>query len=310
MADDEYRTKFLDEQARLMKLWDAYEAQEKELSESQLKIQDAFSVVEEKERTISALKELIERKDEEIRDNEIKITTLEKTCNRYEPMIEELKEKYGNEKEKLAKLYAVTEDLDDDFNLAKEAIQTRDAWFMENFGAFERLAEAIDERKKILKGKISKEAKMDQLLDKALPSKDEVIDTFQKIQGVGHSKAVALYDAGFSSLKNLMKASKEELSEVKGFSEKLIDKVIGELKKKEWKKLAEGEGKKSKEQEKIIKDFMKINTVGDKEAEALYDAGFRNIDELKKAKAYQFIEIKGFSASYTNNLCKELKKMK
>lgn len=308
--EEDYREKYLEEQGRLIKLWDAYEAQEKELNESQQKIQDAFAVIEEKERTIAALKELIEKKDEEIRDNEINITKLEKTRDRYEPMIEELKEKYANEKEKLAKLYAVTEDLDEDLNIAKDAIQTRDKWFMENIGAIERLSEAIDERKKIMKGKISKEAKMDQLLKKTVQTKDEVIEVFQKIPGIGHSKAVALYEAGYDDLKILMKASKEKLLEVKGFSEKLAEKIAKELKKKEWKKIIKDDGKKSKEEEEITKEFLKIPSIGDKEAEALYDAGFKSLDELKKAKAYQFVEIKGFSAQLANNIYKELKKMK
>lgn len=308
--EEDYREKYLEEQGRLIKLWDAYEAQEKELNEAHQKIQDAFAVIEEKERTIAALKELIERKDEEIRDNEIKIATLGKTCSRYEPMIEELKEKYKNEKEKLAKLYAVTEDLDDDLNLARSAIRSRDSWFIENIGSFERLSEVIDERKKIMKGKISKEAKMDKFLKIPIQTKDEIVEIFQKIPGVGHSKAVALYETGFKDLKTLQKAKKEQLLEVKGFSEKLVEKVIKELKKKQWKKLAEGEGEKSEEEENAIKDFLKIPSIGDKEAEALYNAGFHSLDELKKAKAYQFVEIKGFSALLANNIYKELKKMK
>lgn len=306
--EEDYRQKYLEEQGRLIKLWDAYEAQEKELNEAQQKIQDLLAQNEEKERTIVALKELIEKKDEEIRDNEIKIATLEKTCKRYEPMIEELKEKYEKEKEKLAKLYAVTEDLDHDLNLAKKAIQARDKWFMENIGAFERLAEAIGERKKIIEGKISREEKIGEVLKEKIPTKDEIIDVFQKIPGIGYSKALALYEAGYKDLKSLQKASASKLMKVKGFSEKLAKKVAGELKKKEWKKLLKED--KDEEKKAILKEFQKIPSVGEKEAEALYDAGFRSLEELKKAKAYQFVEIKGFSALLANNIYKELKKMK
>ncbi len=55
--------------------------------------------------------------------------------------------------------------------------------------------------------------------------KKEIINALVGVPGVGFSKSEAIYDAGFTSFKDLEKASEAELLEVKGISERLAKNI-------------------------------------------------------------------------------------
>lgn len=62
-------------------------------------------------------------------------------------------------------------------------------------------------------------------------------------------------------------------------------------------------------QENIIKEFIKIPCVEEKEAKIIYLAGFRNLEELKNAEVYELIEICNFNEEYIDKLFKEIDEM-
>lgn len=62
-------------------------------------------------------------------------------------------------------------------------------------------------------------------------AKKDVVDEFTLLKGVGESKAELLYDSGFNSLDKLKKASIEDLTKVKGISDKFAKDIKDQLKR-------------------------------------------------------------------------------
>ena len=62
-------------------------------------------------------------------------------------------------------------------------------------------------------------------------AKKDVVDEFTLLNGVGESKAELLYDSGFDSLDKLKKASIEDLTKVKGISDKFAKDIKDQLKR-------------------------------------------------------------------------------
>jgi len=58
----------------------------------------------------------------------------------------------------------------------------------------------------------------------AVPSQEE--SGIQAIEGIGPKTAEALSEAGYKTLEDLKKASKEELLKVKGIGEKTAEKIL------------------------------------------------------------------------------------
>ena len=58
---------------------------------------------------------------------------------------------------------------------------------------------------------------------------EEIINEFTSIKGVGESRAKALYEAGYTSIEDLNKATAEELSSVKGITDQLAGTIKNEV---------------------------------------------------------------------------------
>ncbi|UCD92005.1 MAG: tetratricopeptide repeat protein, partial [Methanobacteriota archaeon] len=64
----------------------------------------------------------------------------------------------------------------------------------------------------------------------AAPSKSVAIKDLRRIPGIGKSKAVILYEAGYMSIEDLREASVTKISKVKGVSKKMAKKIKDHLK--------------------------------------------------------------------------------
>ncbi len=62
-----------------------------------------------------------------------------------------------------------------------------------------------------------------------IPSKPEVIEQFQDIEGVGPTTAEKLYEGGFRSFHQLKEASRDDLTEVKGIGEAVSETIYEAL---------------------------------------------------------------------------------
>ena len=85
-----------------MKLWDAYEAQEKEMAAALARIKDLEEKEKDKDRVISTLRELVDSKDAELRKLEVKGTSLDKESNDYKERLQEVTESLNLERFQLA----------------------------------------------------------------------------------------------------------------------------------------------------------------------------------------------------------------
>jgi len=62
-----------------------------------------------------------------------------------------------------------------------------------------------------------------------MPSKPEVVEQFQDIEGVGPTIAEKLYEGGFLTFQQLKDASKEDLRDVKGIGEAVSERIYEAL---------------------------------------------------------------------------------
>ena len=65
--------------------------------------------------------------------------------------------------------------------------------------------------------------------EEKMPSKPEVVDQFQDIEGIGPTIAEKLYEGGFLTFQQLKDASKEELTDVKGIGEAVSERIYEAL---------------------------------------------------------------------------------
>jgi len=79
--------------------------------------------------------------------------------------------------------------------------------------------------------------------------KEDVIKQFTSIGGIGKVKAEALYAGGFTSMEALGKASVEELTQVKGISESLAERIKKQIETEEEEKQPVKETEKIEETE-------------------------------------------------------------
>ena len=84
-------------------------------------------------------------------------------------------------------------------------------------------------------------------------TKDDSIEQFTSLKGVGKAKAELLYKNGFDSLEKLGNASVKDLTKIKGFNEKLAKDIIEQTKQPVDTKKTEKKPKKTVQKEKKTK---------------------------------------------------------
>jgi large subunit ribosomal protein L32e len=99
-------------------------------------------------------------------------------------------------------------------------------------------------------------------------AKDDVIEEFTKIKGVGKAKAELLYDKGFNSLDKLKKASAKDLAKVDGITEPIVKNIKDHLKEKPETKPAKTKvSKKEKVEKPKLKKEKEVKPKVEKKAE-------------------------------------------
>ena len=133
------------EQQRLEKLWDAYEQQEKDLNASLDRINFLEADIETKETMISSLQELLTERDTRLRELEIERQRQNKVEAEYKPKILGMEETTKDQADKYERLLSITQEMEDELNLARQSLYARDNWFNANVSGLESVSEIIKE---------------------------------------------------------------------------------------------------------------------------------------------------------------------
>ena len=132
-----------DETERLVKLYDAYEQQERDIVGLRAEIEVLEKEVIDKEIDREGLEQLLSEKDNRVRDLELDHAKATKRIEHLEPELEKMEEKYTREKDRLARVFEIAEELDGDLRLAVAEMKARDDWYVNHMQIFEDLNKAI-----------------------------------------------------------------------------------------------------------------------------------------------------------------------
>jgi len=210
------------EQQRLEKLWDAYELQEKDLNAALDRINFLEADIETKQTMITSLQELLMERDTKLRDMEIERQRQGKVEAQYEPRIRVMEDTMNDQTVKYDRLLSITQEMEDELDLARKSLHARDSWFNLNVSSLESISEVIKEWRSIQAGKFPAVGKA----SGPGGGKSEFVQAVAKIKGLGTIKAENLYDSGFHTISDLKAASPDDISSVIGFTKLSASKVV------------------------------------------------------------------------------------
>jgi len=210
------------EQQRLEKLWDAYELQEKDLNAALDRINFLEADIETKQTMITSLQELLMERDTKLRDMEIERQRQGKVEAQYEPRIRVMEDTMNDQTVKYDRLLSITQEMEDELDLARKSLHARDSWFNLNVSSLESISEVIKEWRSIQAGKFPAVGKA----SGPGGGKSEFVQAVAKIKGLGTIKAENLYDSGFHTISDLKAASLDDISSVIGFTKLSASKVV------------------------------------------------------------------------------------
>ena len=164
-----------DETERLVKLYDAYEQQERDIVGLRAEIEVLEKEVIDKEIDREGLEQLLSEKDNRVRDLELDHAKASKRIEHLEPELEKMEEKYTREKDRLARVFEIAEELDGDLRLAVAEMKARDDWYVSHMQIFEDLNRAIKTRYDMIENAVETERKSSHM-QRALKDKlDEIL---------------------------------------------------------------------------------------------------------------------------------------
>jgi hypothetical protein len=165
-----------EETERLLKLYSAYEQQEKELLDTKAEVEVLETEIVDREIEKESLESLLTEKDARIRELEFKSSKTGKQVEHLEPELEKMEEKYAREKDRLGKVFSIAEELDNDLRLAVVELQTRDSWYMDHMSLFEDLNKAIQNRYEMIEAAAEAE-RQSQHMGRAIAERmDEMVE--------------------------------------------------------------------------------------------------------------------------------------
>jgi len=272
---DETLTK---DQERLAKLWDAYEEQEREFNLALKKINELEKKYKESSKINTTLRKVTEGRDREIRELEIKVAALEEENSNFRPELERLETLYREEKERYAKLFAITEELEEELDTARTELEIRDRWFQKYFGQLENFTVALKERAIMIR-----ESKFTSP-EKVKTRKFEKIDDQAEDEELPEKKTVKFESLGLDD-------SGSELSAVK---------IDG------------GDDGKTEDADSETDEFgglTKIALINDELAKTLVDAGVTDVKKLAEMETIELARVEGISPTLARKLIEAAKAM-
>ena len=155
----ESQERLTEEQDRLLKLYDAYEIQEKEMVNLRAEIEVLEKEIVDREIEKEGMEGLLTEKDNRLREIELKAAKATKQVDFLEPELQKMEEKFTREKERLGKIFNIAEELDNDLRLAVAEMKARDDWYVNHMSLFEDLNKAIKDRYELIEAAVEAERK-------------------------------------------------------------------------------------------------------------------------------------------------------
>jgi hypothetical protein len=140
----------------------------------------------------------------------------------YKPRISVMEDTMNDQTEKYDRLLSITQEMEDELDLARKSLHARDSWFNLNVSSLESISEVIKEWRSIQAGKFPSVGKT----SGPGGGKSEFVGAVSKIKGLGTIKAENLYDSGFHTVDDLKAASLDEITSVIGFTKLSASKVV------------------------------------------------------------------------------------
>lgn len=180
-----------EETERLLKLYDAYELQEKEMVNLKAEIEVLEKEIVEREIEKESFETLLSEKDNRIRDLELRATKSSKQVDFLEPELQTMEEKYSREKDRLGKVFGIAEELDNDLRLAVVEMKSRDDWYVDHMGLFEDLNKAIKIRYEMIERSVEAE-RQSQHMQRAITDRmEELIESRAAEMTIDEAEAVS-----------------------------------------------------------------------------------------------------------------------
>jgi len=151
-----YKREFEKERQRLAQLWDAYEDQEKEVNHLKEQVDMLKMTLDEKERIIRSLKEVLQARDTENRELHIELTALRSERTTWDPRIKDSEQQLRLQKDSFGKLYKVAEELDMELKEARSQVESRDRWYKKNILVMGNIKRAMEEREEMIENATSR----------------------------------------------------------------------------------------------------------------------------------------------------------
>ncbi|MBN1390471.1 MAG: hypothetical protein JXA22_07510 [Candidatus Thermoplasmatota archaeon] len=245
MTDEELRLA----KERLMKLWDAYESQEKEMVAAMARIRDLEEKENDKERVISTLRELVDAKDSELRKLEVKGSSLDKETIDCRTRLQETTDLLNLEKNRYKKLYLLSRELEIDADRLSKELEVRDRWFRDNLSFLEELPQRLGRRLDMISDRDQPGHTLRELGDSShkprpalapspddgttfekIDPRDEAMKKLLEVPGMDEGKARTVTNAGFGDMEKLKKVSPFELVKLEGITPTLARKIADHVK--------------------------------------------------------------------------------
>ena len=145
------------ETERVLKVYDAFSAQEQEITTLKAEIEVLEKEIVDREIEKEGIEALLTEKDNRLREIEMRGAKAGKQVEFLEPELEKMEEKYIREKNRLAKVFGISEELDNDLRLAVTELKARDDWHVAHMALFEDLNKAIKDRYTMIENAVEAE---------------------------------------------------------------------------------------------------------------------------------------------------------